>query len=80
MDRNTPFTEPCCGAYDARHISSVLRFLLQKSQGMDASVRAVFLARASRLPGLHGRFIEHLGGLAFRPDDGGALVLNEEGR
>ena len=74
MEQNASFVEPCTGAYDARHIRSVLRYLHSKATGLDAVGRAALLERASRLPGLGGCFIEHRGGFAFRPDGGQVMA------
>ena len=78
MEQHARFVEPCTGAYDARHIRSVLRYLHSKATGLDAVGRAALLERASRLPGLGGCFIEHQGGFVFRPNEGRDLVLNAE--
>lgn len=57
MDRNHLPPAPC-GAYDARHIASVLRYLTLRVQGLDPAGRQELLATASRLPGLPGRFVQ----------------------
>jgi hypothetical protein len=72
MEREPPLPVPC-GAYDARYIGSVLAYVQGKAHGLDAVGRAALLERASRLPGLGGRFIEDQGGFAFRPDTGESL-------
>ncbi len=63
--------------FDMCEMDAIMQMLHHLTSGLPGFLRTALLRRASRLPGLHGRFAPYYGTLSFHAEEGEVIGKSE---